>query len=574
MNRSSRTQHPPISRQACGWKKYFIVFAGLALAGCERCGSKQLDPRTHIHRASEAVFEVNDIGILAKRQNQVVALTTGIVTPAQLDGLKNQMSRWLGFDPTDADKLKEAGLATEGRAVGSFAERGRDLLWILPVSDETKFKGTVKAMVETRRRVDAVKEEETKSIKITTYSTSWGNETLPVAAVAVKKGLGFVGMGPEAVKLVADAINLKPENSILQHPEYQALDKSLGQSQFARLIVPTATVSAWEEAMRTSYASVGQAKALLPDESLVQVIKSLGWTLGWEKQRITVESRFRLNQKTIEEIQTVLKPQVASSNIMNLINDSSSVLSVHATGNPQKLIELVTKPNTPVKAEYEALAAMVKAQLGIDLNKDVLSLLNGHAAASARLIDLSSVTNLQAIMQNPAALARYSVAVGIKGKEWKKRLDAILLNFDSQLESKGLSRASRGEKGFSIDTVSFNDQMIMESYISDGSWILSNDDKQFQSMLSKKAASKADGLSALGGLHARLNVVPLRMALEKVDVGRLSGSGLGGPMVRAAIAKVLQVLARFEKLDAKIEGAPDGLAFKASLSLTEVEATK
>ena len=567
MNRSSIIQSLHRSSWGSDWKKYLVLAACLALAGCERCGTKKADPRSHIHRSSEAVFEVNDIGVLAKRHKQLLALTTGIITPAQLDGLKNQMTRWLGFDPTDAAKLKEAGLATEGRAVGSFGERGRDLLWILPVSDEAKFKTTVKAMVETRRRVDATKEEETKSGKITIYSTSWGNETLPVAAVVIKKGLGFVGMGPASSKLVTDAINLKAENSILQHPEYQALDKSLGESQIARLIVPTATVSA-------SQALVGQAQALLPDKKLIQVIKSLGWTFGWEKQKLTVQSRFRLDKKTIQDIQGVLKPIAPRSDIMKQINDSSSVLSVHATGNPQKLIELVTQPDTPIKKEYDALSAMVKTQLGIDLNKDVLSLLNGHAAASARLIDLSSVTNLQAIMQNPAALARYSVAVGIKGKEWEKRLDAILLNFESQLESKGLSRTSKNERGLSVDTVSFNGQMIMESYISDNAWVLSNDDQQLKALIAKKKATVSGGLSNLGGVHATLNIVPLRTALEKVDVGRLSGSGLGGPMVRAAIAKVLQVLARFEKLDAKIEGAPDGVAFKASLSLSELPAQK
>ena len=556
------------SRPRSGWRRlYGLALACLLIVGCERCGGKKLDPRAHIHRGSEAVFEVNDIGVLAKRHQQVLALTTGIISPAQFDGLKKQLTNWFGFDPTDAKKLTEAGLATEGRAVGSFGERGRDLLWIFPVSDEVKFKATVKGMVENRRRIDATREEQTPSGKLTVFSTSWGNETLPVAAVTVKNKLGFVGMGPKSVSLVTKAVELKAENSVLQHPEYQALDKSLGGSQIARLIIPTATVSA-------SQALVGQAQAVLPDKKLMQMIKSLGWTFGWEKQNVTVQSRFRMNEETIKQIQAVLKPNSARSNIMNQINDDSSVLSVHATGNPQKLIEFISKPGTPVKAEYEQFAAMVKSQLGIDLNADVLALLNGHAAASARLIDLSSVTNLQAIMQNPAALARYSAAVGVNGKEWKKRFDAILLNFGPQLESKGLTRASRGEKGFAIDTVSFNGQMIMESYISDSAWILSNDDQQLQSLLSDKKASKTDGLSELGGVHASLNIVPLRTALEKLDVGRLSGSGMGGPMVAAMVAKFIQVLERFEKLDAKIEGAPDGMAFKATLSLSKVSEKK
>ena len=177
-------------------------------------------------------------------------------------------------------------------------------------------------------------------------------------------------------------------------------------------------------------------------------------------------------------------------------------------------------------------------------------------------------------MQNPAALGRYSVALGIKGKEWKKRLDAILLNFESQLESKGLSRTSKTQQGLDIDRVSFNGQMIMESYISENSWILSNDDQQLNALTAKTKPSASGGLSNLGGIHARLNLVPLRTALEKVDVGRLSGSGLSGPMVRVAISKLLQVLSRFEKLDAKIEGAPDGIAFKAALSLSEPKAQK
>jgi hypothetical protein len=537
-----------------------LVLFALGLTACTRCGDKPVDPRAHIHRSSEAVFEVTDIGFLAKRQTQLLALTEGIVTPAQFDGLKSEVTRWLGFDPTDQAKLKEAGLATKGKVVASFGERGRDLLWIVPVTDEAKFHKTVRTLIETRRRVDATRVQKTPAAKLTIYSTSWGTESLPVAAVAVTKGLGFVGLGPKSPKLVEDAIALKAQNSILQHPEYQALDKALGARSLARLLVPTATLSA-------SQALVGQATALIPDEKLIQVIKSLGWTLGWENRQITIQSRFRMNKETIQEIQAVLKPSTPRPKVLDGIETESSVLTVHATGNPQKAIEMLKHPDAPLRKEYDQLAGMVRAQLGLDLDKDVLGLLTGHAAVSARLIDLSTVTNLQAIMQNPAGLARYSVGLGTKGQEWKKRFDAVMLNFEPQLQSKGLERVSKKESGFDVDTVNFNGQMIMESYIAPKAWIVSNDDKQFSALKRKTSDSRTKSLSSLGGIQATLNIVPLKQALEKIDVGRLSGSGLGGPMVRAVLAKALQVLSRFEKLETKIEGVPDGMAFKAALTL-------
>ena len=126
------------------------VFAALAMAAgltaCGSCGDRQPDPRAHIARDVEGVIEIADLGILAKRQTQLSGLLGGVVTPAQLDGLKQELTRWVGFDPTDKKKLLEAGLKAEGRVAGSFDERGRDILWVLPVSEEKKFVETIKTM--------------------------------------------------------------------------------------------------------------------------------------------------------------------------------------------------------------------------------------------------------------------------------------------------------------------------------------------------------------------------------------------------------------------------------------------
>jgi hypothetical protein len=548
------------------WRSCVFVALLGSLSACGSCGDRRADPRAHISRNAEGVIEITDLGVLAKRQTQLSTLLAGVVTPAQLDGLKQELTRWLGFDPTDKKKLIEAGLATKGRMAGSFSEGGRDILWVLPVSDEKKFLETVQRLVSTRRKIDATTVQDFKPEKLTVYATAWGTETLPVAAVSVHKGLGFVGLGPKAPKLVQDALIRKLKDSVLSHPEYAPLDKALGQNSIARLIVPTATVSA-------AQALAGRANNVaLPKDTMVDMIKSLGWALAWEGRQIALQGRFRMSPERIKEVQSVLKPLRSSPKLIERINGGQSVLTVQATGNPKKLIEFFNLPNTPIRKQYEAIVASVQKELGLDLEKDILSLLSGHAAASIRLIDLSGVSNLQAIMATPAALARYSVVLGIQGKDWKPRLDSLLHNFETQYQSKGLSKTSRKQGEFAVDSIKFNGQMLVESLVADDAWLLSNDDNQIKELYSSaKPSSASHHLSRLGGLRATLNVRVLRNALEQLDVGRLAGSGLQGPMVRAMLAKVLQVLGQFDQLEVKVEGVEDGVAIRAALDLSEVK---
>ena len=536
-----------------------LVAALIGVSGCESCGSKKgNDPRQYVPRSAEAIFEVSDIGFLAKRKTQLEALTTGVVTPAQLKGLKSQLTRWLGFDVTEKQKLEEAGLRTSGTVVGSFSSQGRDVLWIIPISDEAKFKATAKAIVQDNRRIDATTEEKTKAGNIVVHSTSWGTETLPVAAVSIKEKLGFLAHGPNSQKLVEQALVRKPEQSILTHPEYQAHDKALDDSSIVRLIVPTATAAA-SQALR--------AQALLTQPALADVIKSLAWSVGWKGQAINAQGRFRMKPEMVAKIQEVLKPSSKRSTTMTALVDASSVFGLHATGNPKKLIEILNEPNTPVSKQFKRFSADVKTNLGIDLEKDVFGLLSGHASASARLIDLSTLTNLNAIMQNPSALARYSVGLGLDGKSWKKRFDTILMNFEPQLQSKGVQRNSKLMKNMHVDTMSVGDHMLVESYIAPDAWIISNDDEQSKALLNSASSSEQIRLSELGGVHAFLNLSVLRKALEKVDIGRLSGGEMPGLMLRAIISKALQALSRFDRLDVKIEAAADGMLLESQLKL-------
>lgn len=543
-----------------------VALALLGVSGCESCsGTKGADPRQYLPRSAEAVFEVSDIGYLAKRRTQLEALTSGVVTPAQLQGLKSQLARWLGFDVTDEKKLKEAGLSHSGSVVGSFSSQGRDVLWIIPIVDEAKFKETAKGIVQSKRRIDATKEEKTEAGNIVVHSTSWGTETLPVAAVSVKQKLGFLAHGPNSQKLVAQALVRKPEQSILTHPEFQALDKALDDSSIVRLIVPTATAAA-AQALR--------AQALLSQPALADVITSLAWSIGWKGQAINAQGRFRMKSQMVEKIQQVLKPRAKRSDTMTSLVDVSSVFGLHATGNPQKLIEVLKEPNTPISKQFARLSTDVKTNLGIDLDKDVFGLLTGHAAASARLIDLSTLTNLNAIMQNPSALARYSVGLGLDGKSWKKRFDTLLMNFEPQLQARGVQRNSKVMKNIHVDTMVVGEHMLVESYIAPDAWILTNDDEQSKALLDTSGSSSQVRLSELGGVHAFLNLSVLRQALEKVDIGRLTGGDMSGMMLRAIISKAVQALSRLDRLDVKLEAAPDGMVLESQLKLAPIKSSK
>jgi|GEM_PF-6788964 len=536
-----------------------LVAILFSVSGCESCGKKKgVDPRQYLPQSAEAVLEVTDIGFLAKRRTQLEAVTSGVVTPAQLQGLKSQLERWLGFDVTEEKKLEEAGLQATGPLVGSFSSQGRDVLWIIPISDEAKFRQTARSMVQSRRRIDETKEEKTEAGSIFVHSTSWGTETLPVAAVTVKDKFGFLAHGPNSQKIVEQALVRNPDQSILKHPEYQAHDKARDDSSIVSLIVPTATAAA-SQALR--------AQALLAQPALVDVITSLAWSIGWKGQAINAKGRFRMNQDMVKKIQDVLRPLSKGTTTMASLVNSSSVFALHATGNPKKLVEWMNEPKTPVSRQYKKFSSDIKTNLGIDLEKDVFGLLDGHIVASARLVDLSTLTNLNAIMQNPPALARFSLGIGLDGNAWKKRFDTILMNFEPQLQSKGVQRISKLMKNMHVDTITMGEHMLVESYIAPDVWIISNDDKQSKALLEPSAAVEEFRLSELGGVHSYLNISVVRQALEKVDIGRLSGEGLAAPMMRAMVSKVIQLLSRFDRLDVKIEAAPDGMLLESQLKL-------
>ena len=141
------------------------------------------------------------------------------------------------------------------------------------------------------------------------------------------------------------------------------------------------------------------------------------------------------------------------------------------------------------------------------------------------------------------------------------------MNFEPQLQSKGVQRTSKLMKNIHVDTITIGDHMLVESYIAPDAWIISNDDEQSKALVKPTAAAEEIRLSELGGVHAFLNVSVVRQALEKVDIGRLSGEGLTGPMMRAMVSKVIQLLSRFDRLDVKIEAAPDGMLLESQLKL-------
>ena len=56
-----------------------LVATLFSVSGCESCGKKKgVDPRQYLPQSAEAVLEVTDIGFLAKRRNQLEAVTSGV----------------------------------------------------------------------------------------------------------------------------------------------------------------------------------------------------------------------------------------------------------------------------------------------------------------------------------------------------------------------------------------------------------------------------------------------------------------------------------------------------------------
>lgn len=541
------------------WGALLTLFSGVAC----RCGSAPSEPPArYVSKVAEMVVEIPDVGGLVARRAGLLALMDGVASKGEIEEVEATLKHVLGFDPSTKEGLAAAGLPEHGPAAIEIGDSGRSMVWIVPVRDREKLKKVVDDLIKARAKIDATKEEKAGEATIVVHASSWGSDTYPVASYAFARGFVFLGLGRTGPDQIKAALARKPEESILQHPEYTALAKAIGDTPLARAIVPSA------QAMSERLArAVGGA----PNE-LTKALTSVGWALKLDGSASSIEGRFRFSDAGRAAIKKIAAVQgKPSAGVLAALNDEAALIT-ELNVDLEALLALVAPPGSPEGTELDRELEQVKTEFGIDVRKQLLPQLTGHTGVAFGIGDLAALAGgMQALLQSPARVLWSTMAVGVRSSEEIKKLPPFSAEIDPILAGRGLAKSVRKSGEHEISVISLanpqagQDPVMMESYLHDSAWVFGNSPLITDRTLKGELKGPADPLSGASGLFAELRVQPLVKAARSVDISRMGG-GAEALLVRAMLGKILALLERIERVELKAHPDEDG-AF-AALTVT------
>jgi hypothetical protein len=539
-----------------------VCFISLGCRGCDRSASER-PPASWIAKEAEAVVEAPDLGYLAKRRDVIRSVLTGVATEQQLEGLEGELRRVLGFDPLSEEGLKAAGLPAKGPLAVQVADGGRAALWVLPVSNAEHFGATVTRLAKGRAAVHKTDVKEVKGRKLTVLYTQWGPDEFPVVCWTVHKGMGFVGVGRTGPELVSAGLDRTREQSVLTHPEYQALAKDLGTAGAVRVIVPHTEELAPGLFRRLRLQGDPAAIAEASKQA-----KSVGWSLGLAKNKLTVDGKIRFSAQGLERIRAVWKTGGGPPKGVLTLRSDDAVIFALAAGDAAALVQTLSTGG--MHGEIETLVGELNKQLGVDVMKQVLPLLSGHAAISLGVADLTGIPDLRVLVRNPARGLWTNLSLGVNDVAGLEKLKTVGAKLDPVLTQRGLRRGTRKVQGRPVASVFMDksEQLVIETFVGDKAWLFANHREQTD-RLAKGGGAAADPLGGAAGLFVELRFQPLVSALRQVDVASLAGSGASALLVRAFVAKAMLVLGRLERAQVEVKGVADGVTLRAELGLLE-----
>ena len=554
-----------------------LLAAGLAaaslaaVAGCKGFTTERPQPSRFVAGSADGVIELASVSVLADRKGELRAILGTVFPGGQLQALEGQIVRGLGFDPTTVEGLQSAGLPKSGPVAVRIADRGRGALWIVPVADTEKFSKAFRTLAENRASIDADEQKKVGKHTVRELSTSWGAGTITVATLAMREGFAFVGVGRRATALVLEALDLDPKNSVLQNAEYQALDATLGKAHAARFIVPTATVSA---AMLVNRRELGSD--LL--SQMARSMKSIAWGFDLSKAAIHVRGRVRVHDDALSRVEKILISKTPPPAGVLGVAALDGLLHVNLAGDPVALVAELAPEGSQARAGLEPAIARLNADLGLDVETDILPKLSGHAAVAVGVGDLSRAQDIAALIRNPAMAFWTSAGVGVTG-DASEAIGALWPKVDPVLRGRGLIRDTRKIEDVAVTVIGLPDatnpekvpenRVVLETFDAGNAWLLANTRQRSDKLVSAIHKPPKDPLAGQGGLRAELTFGGLATALRQVDVVKLAGSGVGALTVRAMLAKILNVLDGLDAAILNVRAAPDGLSVELDVKLAE-----
>lgn len=548
-----------------------LTLIALAISPACKCGQGPSEqPSRYIAKNTEMVIEIPNVGALVERREAVMSLLEGVATPQQITEAQSQLNRLLGFDPTTKEGLAAAGLPERGPAAVALSELGRSVLWIVPIGDREKLEATLEQLVKARAKIDATKQEQLDGRTMTVHSAAWGPDTFPVAAYVLDKSFAFVGLGRKGPELIKTALALDKDSTITSHPEYAPLAKAIGDEAVVRAIVPDAAEVA--EGMSRAVTDLGAPGAL------AKSLRSVGWAAYFEERSVTAEGRFRFDEAGVKTINSVFKVEKKAPQGVLETQHQGAALVVQVAGDPQATLQMIAPRGSTAAVDLERAFASFKAETGVDVRDQLVPMLTGHASMVLGIGDLSNLQGgLQGFLANPAGVLWSLIALGVKSEEEVEKSGLTGGKLDGFLQRQQLSRDARkvGDREITVIQAvrpSGEQGMIMESFLDDGAWIFANSAAETDRLIKDEAKAPSDPLDGKGGFFAELRLAAVGKAARSLDLSKLTGGGAEAMVIRSILDKALQVLDRLDRLEVRLEPAPDGAV--ARMRLTFAQAAK
>ena len=208
------------------------------------------------------------------------------------------------------------------------------------------------------------------------------------------------------------------------------------------------------------------------------------------------------------------------------------------------------------RRQLDAVFGRMKKDIATDVEKEVLPLLSGQAAAALGVGDLSK-RSFAELAGNPRGVLWTAFGLGVndpkKAVEIEKRLDP-------GLTARNLKVVDRKVADISVRSVQPADGApLVETMIQNGAWLFSNE-KVITDLIAQNQAAP-DLLKGKPGLAAEVRFRTLAKAVKSFRMGGLP------VLYRSLLAKALDVLNLLDTLRVVARPTQDGLQFEAQLSL-------
>ena len=178
---------------------------------------------------------------------------------------------------------------------------------------------------------------------------------------------------------------------VTQNPEYAALAQALGSSWEGRVIVPDLKGSAPGAISALSRLGGPSIDGAIPAAlEGMKDVEGVGWTVDAADRGLLLKARLRMNEAGRARTRQVFGAGSPPPPGVRAVNRDDAAFFAYFAASPAGALAALAPPGSPLRQRLEPALARAKADLGADIEKDVLPLLSGHAAVA---VGVSSLAN-------------------------------------------------------------------------------------------------------------------------------------------------------------------------------------